>query len=739
MRRLVLVGGGHTHVQVLKAFAMEPPPATELAVVVDRPIAVYSGMVPGFVSGQYRNEELEIDVVPLARRARARVILAPATRIDAAARMVHLAGRPPLPYDVASVDIGSTVAGLGLPGVAEHALATRPINRFVQELDARLETARQRRGSEPMRLVVVGGGAGGVEVAFALRHRLVHAGVHPLIRLVHGGERILPGDPSGRVQRVERAAARAGIEMTCGRKVTAAVSDEVHLDDGTRLACDVLVWVTGAVGHSFWRDSDLETDARGFVFTRPTLLVDGHDDLFAVGDCATLRAFPRTPKAGVYAVRQGPYLIDNLRAWLQGGSLRHYRPQRDFLALLNLGDGTAIGGKWGRSFEGRWVMRLKDRIDRRFMKKFQVLSYAGGLTRVFRAQPDMAEAMGEMLCGGCAAKVGQHSLDRVLDRLAAVPADATVVLGVDDRDDVAAVQVPGGDLVVSTIDAFRAFTNDPYLVGRVAVANAVSDVYAKGVIPRHALALVALPQDATPEVQEATLFEVLTGVRAALDALGISLIGGHTMTAPELLVGLTVQATVTDATSLMRKGGLQPGHKLILTKPLGTGVLFHADAFGKARGPWIATALEFMTRPNAGAANVAREQGVAASTDVTGFGLAGHLGEMTRASAVSTRIQLDALPALPGAVPLLALGERSTFHDENARARRGMAIARSVADRPEVELLFDPQTSGGLLLACEPQRAEALVAALHAGGDTEAAIIGEVLPARDDGAPIAVR
>ncbi len=373
------------------------------------------------------------------------------------------------------------------------------------------------------------------------------------------------------------------------------------------------------------------------------------------------------------------------------------------------------------------------------MEKFQVLAHGGAMTPAYQARPDMAEEMGEMLCGGCAAKVGQSLLERALEDLPPGPSDPTVVMGLEQRDDAAAVRVPGGDVVVSTIDAFRAFTDDPYLVGRVAVANAVSDLYAKGIWPQHAMALVALPQDDAPTLQEATLRDVLFGVRATLDELGITLIGGHTMTAPELLVGLTAQGTTADEASLLRKGGLRPGQVLILTKPLGTGVLFHADGFGKARGPWIAAALEFMVRPNAQAASVAIDHGAGAATDITGFGLTGHLGEMVRASSVCAAVDLDALPALPGAVELLALGERSTFHDENARARRGMSVPRSVSSRPEVELFFDPQTSGGLLIACQPDRAEAMVAALHEAGDTASAVIGEVLPPRADGAPIVIR
>ena len=191
---LVLVGGGHSHVQVIRRFAMEPPPSTHLTVVLDRPVAIYSGMVPGFVAGQYSTEELEIDVVPLARRAMARVILSAATRIDAEQRLVHLEGRPPIRYDVASVDIGSTVAGLELPGIRENAVPTRPIAELVRRTDALVEKVRSREAGTPFRIVVVGGGAGGVELMFTLWER-VGARDDPTIQmtLVHALDQVLTG------------------------------------------------------------------------------------------------------------------------------------------------------------------------------------------------------------------------------------------------------------------------------------------------------------------------------------------------------------------------------------------------------------------------------------------------------------------------------------------------------------------------------------------------------------------
>ena len=728
---LVLVGGGHAHIQVLKRWAMAPVPEARLTLVVDRPIAVYSGMVPGFVARQYSREDLEIDVRPLARRAGARCIVAAATGLDTAARRLALQGRPPIAYDTVSFDVGSTVAGLGVPGVREHAIPTRPVGEFVRRVD---EVVAAARGRDAFRAVVVGAGAGGVEVAFALAARLAHERTGRVeVLLLEAGSRVLPGYAARAAGRVEAGAAARGITIRTDARVARVAADALHLESGERLPTDAVVWVAGAAALPIFAGSGVETDERGFARIRPTLQCLGHDDVFAVGDCAAWTAGPGLAKAGVYAVRQGPVLARNLMARLRGERLRAYRPQRDFLSLLNLGDGRAIGTKWGVSAEGRRVFVLKDWIDRRFVRRFQVLDREGAVTADFRAAPTPG---GDMLCGGCAAKVGESSLTRALERLG-VPSHPAVVLGLAQPDDAAAVETDRGEIVAATVDSFRAFADDPYLVGRVAAVNAVSDLWAKGVTPRFALAQVSVPET-EPARAEETLYQVMAGARAALDADGVTLVGGHTTTGPELVVGFAVWGFAASADALVRIGGVAPGDRLILTKPLGTGVILRADMRGLARGEWVEAAAASMLRSNGPAARAMIARRPSAATDVTGFGLAGHLGEMLRASKCSAVLDLAALPALPGAVGLLARGVRSTAHPENARARRAMLVEPEAGTRPALDLLFDPQTSGGLLLGISPDRSAAMLAALREAGDAHAAIIGVVTPPRPDGSLIRV-
>lgn len=741
----MLVGGGHAHVQVLRRFAMDPPPDTRVLVVLDRPVAVYSGMVPGFVAGDYTRDELEIDVVPLARRAGAGVILSPATDLDPVRSELSLEGRPPIRFDVASLDVGSTVRGLDLPGVREHALSTRPIGHFVAAVDH--HTQRLAMLTRPARIVVVGGGAAGSELAFTLDARLRKNGLDPAITVLTSDTQLLSGSSRRTRAALHRELEARGIEVRFGERVVrvekdclATVVSEGEEQPEVVHAADLVVWATGASPVAFPAHeglSSLATDRHGFLEVRDTLQATGFDTVFAVGDCARLVDHRWVPRAGVYAVRQGPVLESNLRALLAGKPLRKYRPQRDFLSLLNLGFGRALGSKWGLTSASRSAFRVKDWIDRRFMARFQVLD-ENGLPRPALAKlgamggEDAEEAM---RCGGCAAKLGAEPLALALSALPNPPADESVVLGLAARDDVAATRDETGRVTLHNIDAIRAFCDDPYLVGRVATSNALSDLFASGGRPTHAQAIIGLPETPAAEGQD-LLFQILSGVRSILDPLGVSLLGGHTTIGDELTVGLSVSGTGPPEAALLAQSGTRRGDALLLCQPLGTGVVLAADMQGNARGEWVIAAHEAMQHINDVAGRIALEQAVHGATDVTGFGFAGHLLTMLSEGDLEAEIEATQVPFLPGARALWQAGHRSTAHPANEQAFEARVSGGSDFDRA---WLFDPQTAGGLLLAVAEERVEALVNAFALASEPAPIRIGRVTDARAAKGLISVR
>jgi len=716
LKDLVLLGGGHSHVAVLKRFGMRPLPGVRVTLVTRGIETPYSGMLPGLVAGHYTRDETYIDLQVLGRFAGARVIAAEATGLDLATRRLRIGDRPPIPYDVLSIDIGSTPS-MRVPGAAEHAVPVKPIDRFLERwtaLCARLGAAGGRQ-----RLAVVGGGAGGVELLLAARHRLHALGLTAIeCALFTDSGRILPGHNASVRGRFERILRERGVAVHAGQAVVDVVPGVLRTADGVAHEVDEVLWTTEAAAAPWLRTSGLDVDDGGFVRVADSLQSVSHPDVFAAGDIAAMVAHPR-PKSGVFAVRQGPPLARNLRRRLLGQALEPYRPQRQFLSLVSTGDRYAVASRGPFAFEGHWVWRWKDRIDRAFMRKYQQLPEMPQ-ARVPEVPAGLAdgEALAAvsamaMRCGGCGAKVGASVLSRVLGGLS-TGGGRDVVVGLDAPDDAAVIRTPDGGAVLHTVDFFRAMVDDPWVFGRIAATHALGDVYAMGGEPETALAIVTVPHGPEAKVEDA-LIQVLAGATSVLRDAGVDLVGGHTSEGAELGLGFAVHGRV-EQERLLRKSGLRPGDRLILTKALGTGTVLAADMRHRARGRWVVGAIHSMTQSNREAATCLQAHDATACTDVTGFGLLGHLVEMLRASEVDAAIALDALPLLDGAEDSIRAGIFSSLQPENLRLRRAVVDPPDGAATPRFALLFDPQTSGGLLAGVPASTSDACVRELTALG-----------------------
>ncbi len=695
-RDLVLIGGGHTHALVLRRWGMRPLAGARVTVINPGPTAPYSGMLPGFVAGHYSRDELDIDLVQLARFAGARLIDGAVSAIDPIARQITVPGRPPIGYDIASIDVGITSAMPDLPGFAAHGVPAKPLGVFASRWDA------FRSAEAAPDIAVVGGGVAGAELALAMKFARPDATLH----LIDRG-RVL--DALGHVARQKMLAAldAAGVTVIADAAVAEVTADAVLLEDGRSIPSQFTTGAAGAKPHDWITGIGVKVKD-GFVAVDANLQ-SSDPALFAVGDCAHLTASPR-PKAGVFAVREAPVLFDNLRAALSGGALRPYHPQRDYLKLISLGEKSALAEKFGTARAGPLLWRWKDHIDVKFMRQFTdlapmtppapPLTHALGLTEALGAKP---------MCGGCGAKVGRGAL---LD---------VVGLG----DDAGVITTGGAQQVLST-DHLRSFWADPVVMTRIAAVHALGDVWAMGAKPQAATLNLILPR-MSDDLQRRTLAEISAAAQEVVAEAGGQIVGGHTSLGAEMTIGLSVTGLCENPPKTL--GGAQVGDVLILSKPIGSGVIMAAEMQGIAAGHHVIGALRQMQQGQAAAATLLLD--ATAMTDVTGFGLAGHLNGICAASGVGVQLVLDEIPMLDGAVELSERGVRSSLYADNLA---GAGVVTGVGGA-RFDLLFDPQTAGGLLASLPAAKSGAALSGLQNAGYA-AAIIGEVT---DGPAAITVR
>ncbi|WP_308918329.1 selenide, water dikinase SelD [Jannaschia sp. LMIT008] len=696
-RDLLLIGGGHAHALVLRRWGMAPLPGVRLTVVNPGPVAPYTGMLPGYVAGHYRRDELEIDLHRLCRFAGATLIDGAVTGIDAETRCVTVPGRAPVAYDVASIDVGITSDMPDVPGFADHAIAAKPLGPFARRWRAFLDVSEG-----PGRVAVIGGGVAGAELAMAMAHALRAAGRSAVVTVLERG----PG-VSGMGRKAAAIVAdrmeKLGIVVRGGIAVDRIEADAVVLADGDRVASDLTVGAAGARPHGWLAASGLPvTD--GYVDVNGTLGVVGRDDLFAAGDCVNLTHAAR-PKAGVFAVRAAPILHANLCAALTSSPMRRFRPQRTYLKLVSLGGRDAVAEKGRVTLRGPWLWRVKDRIDRSFMDR---------LTDLPRMTPDTPRSVGvdaiEPLCGACGSKVASGVLARALARLPR-PRRDDILSG--PGDDAAILSVGGGVQVVTT-DHLRAFADDPVVMVRIAFHHALGDVQAMGAEPQAVLASLTLPH-MMEALQARWMDQVMAALAEEVAGTGAALVGGHSTMGAEATFGFTITG-LCDRPPLGHHGA-RAGDAIVLTRPLGAGVILAGAMRGLASGRDLAALLDLLQRPQGDAASILMD--AHALTDVTGFGLAGHLANLCQASGVGASMNPDALRFHDGAEGLAAQGLRSTIWTANRRA----APVAGAGDDPRSILLHDPQTAGGFLAAVEADSARDLVARLRAVGHP-ASVIG---------------
>ena len=665
---LVLVGAGHANILVLRRFVMKPIYGVRLTIVNPESNVPYSGLLPGFLAGQYTKSELLIDVASIAERAGARFIRGSLSFIDINKKTIEInrsewvggESTTSLHYDYACLNTGA-VPVTSFPSKHPHCYYVKPIRELLRALP-QIDMVMNHPGR---RLVIIGGGAAGVELAFAFRQRFGEA-VKILIVAKHPFENDPGLKPAAGI--IRKAFDDKKIDGIEGSTIVKVDQTGVIFSDGKHVTADVVCIATPVIAPDWIKRSGIETEA-GFIKVDSHLRIPKVKNVFAAGDIISLP--DQRARSGVMAVRAGQYLTRALWSWLSGGYPAPFKPQKNWLTLLNQGNGSAVASKYQLAVQGRWVFSLKDRIDRQFINSF----------KSFNSSAISNEKL--MRCEGCAAKIPGHVIERTLDTAFE---DATVDIE------------PGGARFRS-VDALTYFIDDPYLMGYLSLRHAISDIWAMGGTPSSALALVGIERAGNPKLEHDEFQQCIQGIQAAASAYQIKISGGHSMSLDQPFVAMTVEGQADRSIS---KKGVRCGDLIWMSGPIGSGVLLAALKsklpVGEAIDAWLRTAMCSLFQ----ASQIAVALDAHAMTDVTGFGLAGHLREMLDGNRSGFSWHND-IPVFDGVKECLEQGVISTSFQDNVR------YAGKIGTNAPNPVVFDPQTCGPLIVSMPKSRSNQLV------------------------------
>ena len=715
---LVLVGGGHSQVNVLKKFGMKPIAGLRITLINKYYVSPYSGMLPGYIAETYTKDQTQIDLLNLCKFSNSRLIVDEVIGIDLSEKQVILKDRMPVKFDTLSLNTGGEPNLESIKGAKKYSIPIKPISKLVKVID---EIKRKIVRSNEISISVIGGGAGGIELVLALKEYLktIKNIRQAKINLISRGKYL--------AQAKNKLSQNCILSFLKDNKINVILNDEViefgpyfiKTLKGNKINSKFNFLVTPISPPKWIANTGLKLNKLGFIKVNK-FLQTSEKNIFASGDICSLENF-NLPKAGVYAVRQGPILYKNLRAKILNYNLISFKPQSYFLSLIGNGKNEAIFSWRGISFKSKFAWMLKRYIDEGFMKKYNHLQlmkmksiqpHPKLITKKNKGDP----ALEKIRCLGCGAKAPWISLNKGINSLKDnLNSNSIKINNVSITSDASIIDVPSGNNLVQSVDLISAIVNDPYTLSRIAAIHAISDVLSASATPINAEAIFILPPG-LQEIQSRLISELLNGATYELNSHNIKLNGGHTSEGEELQVGFCISGVRPKS---FKSKEPKVGDKLILTKPLGTGVILAANMRKKINPEEYKNTIETMLNSNLNAANIIRKENITAITDITGFGLARHTLNLTK--PFGANLSIKDLPIISGAIEHLSNNICSSLAFSNKKA---INFTSKISKQDHI--IFDPQTSGGLLISVDRIKANQILEKLKKSNHY-ASIIGEVI------------
>ena len=708
---LVFIGGGHSHSLVLRMLAMKPIKNVRLTLITDTLLTPYSGMLPGYIAGHYTEEETHLDLNKLCKAAQVRLIHGRVNGLDVANKTIQLENQASIDYDKVSINTGST-PNVKVAGAREFAVGVKPVSQLTaawRKLLAKknAQSKANSNANSPAHWAVIGGGAAGIEMVLAIAYRFKQTGDILKLSLVQSSDTLLPDSHKSVQKQVAIALKQYDIELVTGFRVSRVTKNSIESDTGDTLSINQSIWCTPATAPIWPTLAGLDTDESGFIAVNKFLQSTSHNDVFACGDVATMINSPR-PKAGVYAVRSAPFLAKNLRAAFSQQAMTPVSLQSDFLSLISLGGKTAVGQRGWLSLKGDWVWRWKNQIDQKFMALF---------SKNLATMPAMDNE--PMHCAGCGSKIGPELLRDTLKELSIFP-NKNFDTDLSQAEDAPVAAVINNTSLLQSIDGFRAFTDDYYKLGIATTHHAVNDLYAMGLQPTSAQVWANLKFE-HPRLTKRDFKRLMQGVTETLLHHETTLVGGHSTEGIETHIALVVNGA---GNLHWQKNAIQEGDWILLNKPLGSGIILAADTQSVATSQSIEALWRNLLQSNRTFFLTLKNKKIHAATDVTGFGLIGHLLEIVNGTQYCVKIATGNVPLISGALELSRQGIESTLMPQ-LMPMLDLCDTNNV-DLAVIKCLLDPQTNGGLIVSVSADVGREIMT------NTDAVKIGEVFRAQND-------
>ena len=698
IKNLVLVGCGHSHLYALKHLAMAPMKNVVITLISDVLYTPYSGMIPAYIAKHTNFENSHIDIVPLAKFANTNLINENINKIDFKNKKILFHHRPPLQYDVVSINIGSQAATYNIDNADKHAIKIKPIHTFLKYWDEHINEIPKWQGL--YYITIVGGGTSSIEVILAMQYRIRkalekkrRAFESVKYQIITSHDTILTKHNSKVQQYFINFLQEKDIKLITQTRIREVQEKEIISEQGVVFPSNFTLLATGASPQSWVKNCSIATDKQGCILVKNTLQSLSYPEVFATGDIATIENYKRE-KSGVYAVKQGRYIYENICKFFENKPLKNYTPQENFLSLISTGNKNAVLSKNNRFYSGSNMWKLKMKIDENFVKRYNTLPT---MKEDFESNDKtyIPDDYNKMRCGGCGNKAAGTVLYKVLNNLKTFKNPAVVKTHAF-FEDAAVLKMDAKQYLVQSVDFFKNFLDDPFTFGKITANHCLNDILAMGAEPISALVTLTIPLS-DPDTMENLTTQILTGAQQFLSEHNTSITGGHTNEGKDLVLGFCINGKIAPQSLL--HSSLQPEQTLILTKYLGCGILWAAYNRRKLKGKHYELTLQNMLLSNSEALKILQKYNVTACTDISGFGFIGHLCEMLKNTTTKVDIITNEIPCLENIEEYTTAGIYSSIYEANRIYAHQIHPSLEIDNIPPI--LFDPQTAGPLLASVD--------------------------------------